>query len=442
MRPMLALVATLCLGAQATNPCAADLPDPSQIELLTGSEVKALVQRDFIQFDPRYVENREQFGRRLAGLGRRLASLQKAGNEMECSNEIYLEARWLHGYTADWPRLNKRLDDLSESLGQLDQAFATRQSPESGLWGACYEEPFFKIEATLLALIQLAEVGKAPALEVHLPPPFDQHSTALEHVRSLLVSDIAHTGVDNRGELGNITTVASLAYFKDYIQEYLDTKVDVLPRNEGGPGAKTQEYRQAFSDYVGAWQDPISGYWGPWYLSGDRLYKTADLSFTFHIVSFRRGQVELWSEIINTTQAIEKEPYPFGWRHKGDFTNHNNYDVAKVFLYGWPHMSPEQRRIAASAIRDMLHWTLTSSLQLDGSFKTIPSFFSSMGADFYFGVSFLRTIGFWDRAKRFWTEEDFPEAGAICERIKAKLVAMALKSHEFKSALTYLGNSC
>src|SRR3954463_7473668 len=49
-----------------------------------------------------------------------------------------------------------------------------------------------------------------------------------------------------------------------------------------------------------------------------------------------------------------------------------NYDVAKIFRYAWPHMSSEQKHRAASKIRDMLHWTLNSSLQDDGSFQTVP----------------------------------------------------------------------
>jgi hypothetical protein len=172
------------------------------------------------------------------------------------------------------------------------------------------------------------------------------------------------------------------------------------------------------------------------------LYNAADLSFTFHVVSYRRGEVDYWSELVGTTFAIENDPYPFGWKHAGDLTNHNNYDVAKIFRYGWPHMSIDQKRVASSAIEDMLRWTLTSSLQLDGSFKTVPTFFSSKGADFYFGVAFLQTIGFWDPAQRFWTKQDFPDAGAICGRIKARLVAMALKSQESQAALTHLKNSC
>src|SRR5262249_42925186 len=161
-------------------------------------------------------------------------ALQAAGNEMECSNEIYLEAKWLHRYTADWDSLEKRLDALEKSLRQRDQEFATHQAPETGLWGACYEHAFFKLEATVLALIQLAVIDEAPAFPIHLPPPFDKRATALVHFRSLLVSDIANTGVDNRGELGNIATIASLAYFKDYIQDFLNNKVLGLPRNEGG----------------------------------------------------------------------------------------------------------------------------------------------------------------------------------------------------------------
>jgi hypothetical protein len=105
-------------------------------------------------------------------------------------------------------------------------------------------------------------------------------------------------------------------------------------------------------------------------------------------------------------------------------------------------MNPQQRQRTAAAIDEMLHWTLTLSLQPNGSFKTVSTFFSSTGADFYFGVSFLQTIGFWDDEKRFWTERDFPDAPAICSRIKSKLLEMALESHESEVALQRLENSC
>ena len=114
---------------------------------------------------------------------------------------------------------------LDRSLSQVDQVFATEQSAETGLWGVCYEQPFFKLEATFLALTELQAEGKVPPIPIHLPFPFSAWPTSLQHFYGLLVSDIAHTGLDNRGELGNIATIAALTYFKDYMQHYINKKV-------------------------------------------------------------------------------------------------------------------------------------------------------------------------------------------------------------------------
>src|SRR5215472_7537693 len=244
----------LSLGVATVELPAAELPAPGEAMLISGNDIKTLVVQEFTRFDPHYLDNRERLGNRLDASGRQLAELQAAGNEMECSNEIYLEAKWLRQYTAEWDGLERRLVDLAKSLDQPDQDFATHQSPETGLWGPCYERGFFKLEATILALIELADMGEAPRYAIHLPRPFDTHEAAWKHFRGLLVSDVAHQGIDNRGELANIGTVASLTYLKDYIQDYLNTKVAVLPRNQGGSGAKTQQYRMEFAKYIQAWQ--------------------------------------------------------------------------------------------------------------------------------------------------------------------------------------------
>jgi hypothetical protein len=429
----------LWLGVAGLSFAVAQPSDSQRPQILSGREAQALIQKDFIRFDPSYLEHRQRLGRWLDSLGWRLATLQASGRHMECSNEIYLEAKWLYRYTAYWDRLKERLEKLDKSLSEVDQVFATQQSAETGLWGVCYEQPFFKLEATFLALTELQAEGKVPPIPVHLPFPFGAWPTALQHFYGLLVSDIAHTGLDNRGELGNIATIASLTYFKDYMQRYINKKVVGL-WNQAEPDTKLQQYRQFFLDYVEAWQDPVTGYWGPWYLSNDQLYYAIDLSFTFHIISYRHGNVNYWPQIIQTTLEIQDQPYPFGFA--GGFTNHNDYDVAKILRYAWPWMSVEQQARAAALIDDMLRWTLTSSLQREGSFKVVPMAFSSVDADFYFGVAFLDVVGYWDPAKRFWTKAEFPEAGSICLRIKTKLQTLKLNSVESKSALATLESAC
>jgi hypothetical protein len=414
--------------------------DPTA-RLLSGHEANAFVETEFSDFDPDSLAHRSRLGDRLIELGEQLAHIQASGHSMQCSNQIYLEAKWLQHYTTYWNELTRRLEDLATSLHEVDQDFATQQSAEAGLWGACYERSFFKVEATMLALIELETKGQIPRYEVHLPPPFDSFENSFEHFNSLLISDIARTGIDNRGELVNLSTVAALLYFKGQFRGYVREIVGLLAKDEN-PDTRTLANSATFAKLIDDWQDPVTGYWGAWYASNGHLYKTTDLSVTFHMISYRRGEVHHWPAIIETTFAIENEPYPFGWKHKGGFTNHNNYDIAKIFSYGWPHMTPEQQRRAAAAIDEMVHWTLSESLQTGGSFKTVPTFFSSTAADFYFGVSFLQTVGFWDAKKRFWTDRPFPEALAICERIKAQLIEMGIESHESEVALERLEDSC
>jgi hypothetical protein len=438
--PVLVLLLGMAATADAAAEPRADLPLQDAIRI-TGTEADALIRQDFLRFDPLYDRHRKPLADRLDQLRARLIGIQAAGNEMECSTEIHLEAEWLLRYTALWDRLSQRLDDLAESLDHRDQAFATRQSPDDGLWGVCYEKPFFKVEATVLGLIQLEAVGQKPRYAVRLPEPYDHPLETFARVSEMLVSDIARDGVDNRGQLGNLGTVAALQYLKAYMQGYLD-EVGGLPRNEGGWGARAGLYTRLFESFLDLWQDPVTGYWGPLYRHEGRLYRVPDLSDTFHIISYRKGRIEHWPEVVRTTLAIEDQPYPFGWMHDGSFVNHNNYDVAKIMKLGWAHMSAAERQLAAQKIREMLRWTLSSSLRADGSFATVPAFFSSMGADFYFGVAFLKTIGFWDKSERFWTDQAFPQAAEVCERVKTKLTAMSLKSLDSETALAQLAASC
>ncbi|MFB3111063.1 MAG: hypothetical protein ACE10G_03425, partial [Gemmatimonadales bacterium] len=132
------------------------------VETISGSELEALIERDFIAYDPNYLEQRRVFGERLHELASRLAEIQATGNPMECSNQIFLEAKWLYHYTAYWERLDRQLERLAQSLNEPKQHFAAKQSPEDGSWGVCHDEWFLKLEATYSALLDLYDKGGRP----------------------------------------------------------------------------------------------------------------------------------------------------------------------------------------------------------------------------------------------------------------------------------------
>ncbi len=73
----------------------------------------------------------------------------------------------------------------------------------------------------------------------------------------------------------------------------------------------------------------------------------------------------------------------------------------------------------------MLNWSLAQSLQPDGSFR-LSEIDNTFGDAMEFGVFFLRDTGFFRKRDRFWTDEDFPQAKEIYQRIKTRLEATGL----------------
>src|SRR4051795_10001653 len=88
MKTLVAFALAVCLGTAPAGMSIADLPDPNEATFCPGSEIKAIVLKDFTHFDPQYVENRPRSGDRLDHLAKRLAALQVESNEMTCSNQI------------------------------------------------------------------------------------------------------------------------------------------------------------------------------------------------------------------------------------------------------------------------------------------------------------------------------------------------------------------
>lgn len=366
---------------------------PHEVELVVGDAAADRIDALFLEYDPAYPENFAARERRFNALAERLFARAARGQDNQCSGQIFLEAKWLLGYTAWWSRLDARLDELEASFAVADQSFAAEPSPGDGFYGRCATEMFIRVEDTLVNYFELAEHGQVPAVERQPLEELRDPKKMTAFFEAHLISDIPETGEDHRSRLGGLASIIAAADKRDPVIEMARSTVrgpDLMPE-------RAAEMRAQFNYLVDWWQDPTSGYWGAWYREGDRVFKTTDLSITYHLVHARRGRVHHWPELIETTFAIRDQGYPFGWLSDGHWTNHNNYDLARLFRYAWPHMSDPQRREAAATLQEMLSWSFEETVQPDyRGFRADPELSSSLGAEFYFGASFLVASGFFD----------------------------------------------
>src|SRR5258708_29656126 len=81
--------------------------------------------KDFLAFDPQYLEKRRQYTGELRELQLELARQTADGRATPCSRQIVLEARWLT-YSAQWQRVERRLHDLREMLARPADPAAAR----------------------------------------------------------------------------------------------------------------------------------------------------------------------------------------------------------------------------------------------------------------------------------------------------------------------------
>lgn len=410
------LVPVLALGITfAAAPAAAEdpivLPEQHAAELVVGDAAEAMIDALFLKYDPGYLEKLEARERRLDALAEQLFARDAAGQDTACSTQIFLEAKWLVGYTAWWERIDRRLHDLEASFDQDDQRFAKAPSPKDGFYGRCAEEKFIRLEATLVHYFDMASRDEMPAVEREPLHTARSKAGLTGYLEDHLISKIPTTGEDYRSRLGGLASILAAADRRDPVMEMVRSTVR-------GPDLSEQqqdELRDHFNRLVDAWQDEDSGYWGAWYRDGDKVLKTTDLSITYHIVHARRGEVRHWPQLLRTTFALREQDYPFGWLSDGHWTNHNNYDLARLFKYGWPHMTEAQREEAADTVRDMVSWSFTETVRPDyEGFEADPKLASSLGAEFYFGVSFLDAAAFFEDEPWYGTLERPAPADEVC----------------------------
>ena len=347
-------------------------------------------------FIPKFEQKRRMnglFRPRIKTLHKELLALNRSGRTMACSTQIIKEAKWLMNYTNRAEDLSRRLDDLEKSLSVADQSFARGQNSKDGSWGACFEEWFYRLHTSVDPLKELAVRGEKPKLPLKFLEPINTPEKLTAMFQGLLISDVARDGINHRKELNLIfTSLGQLLLLPDL--------AGLFPQEFPRDALATALIR--FIDDV--WQNKKSGYWGAWYKIDGEIRKTDDLSITFHIISYRQDEAKHRPQLADTTFAIRRLRYPYGWQDRGTQNNHHAYDVVRLLRLTWPDMTLEQRARGSAEIMIMEVRSLGHSLRRDGSFIETP--YDSVAEAYYFGISFLDEVGFLRPSKRFWTRLD------------------------------------
>ena len=417
----LALAAGLVFGAMLVPPAVADdglilSPEQTPDATVFGDAAIELIHGQFLKYDRDYLKRIAERERRLDALGERLFTLEEADRSAECSRHIFLEAKWLVGYTAWWSRIDRRLEELEVSFALPDQDFAKEPAPRDGFYGMCAVERFIRIEDTLVNYFDMAANGEKPSVERKPIADLRTEKGLTNFLEERLISDIPISGEDQRSRFGSLISIFAAADKRDFVMEFLRQTA----QGGGLPPEQLQALRDRFNALIDLWQDPASGYWGAWYRDGETLFRTTDLSITYHIVHARRGEVRHWPELIDTTFALRDQIYPFGWLSDGHWTNHNNYDLARLFKYGWPHMTDDQRAETARTLQAMVDWSFAETVRPDyAGFIADPKLSSSLGSTFYFGASFLVAAGYFDQQPWFGPLEHPAPVPEVCRAMIA-----------------------
>jgi len=340
---------------------------------------------------------------RMAALRARVVAREAAGQNTACAHQIYSEAAWISGSVMDPARLAKRLDDLEWVLAHPEEEpKAEQQDPADGSWGACHEAWFFKVDATIDHLNKPSSAGQIPKYRLRLLDRVNSPEKLRDYFEGLAVSDLAATGVDHRRELNESLANLSRLITRKKLSNYA-----------WQPGVQ----EALMSLVMEKLRNPETAWWGERYVRDGKTEFVNDLSITFHLVSYLRDSMTNLGPVAAHLLAVKKLDYPIGWMEEGRYTNHNNMDVVTLFGIAWAAMDDAQKREASEEIRRMLEWCLQDSLQPDGSFKAVQGSSDSLEENNGWGIAFLERIGYFDRARRFWTGEEFPEAEAVRRRI-------------------------
>ena len=379
----IAFAVTIGAGAQVRSP---DL------------ENAAMVRREMTTFNPQYVLLMGPRLHSLEELERQVIEREAAMRDVSCSHQIVTELRWLMGSTADMERIDARLNFLRASLAHPELEARAREQDADGSWGRCYEAWFFRLDASYDGHFSQDHGGEHIPLLDRVNSP----EKLIQYVNSISVSEVAHSGQDHRREMN----------------EALSTLTRLIVRGQPREYRWDPRMKATLLGLLNRLRDPDTGWWGERYQRESRIDFVDDLSITFHLVSYLKGDVPDLDKVAKTLLELKDLDYPIGWLADSKYSTHHNMDVVVLFQYAWPHMSEAQRQAASVEIKKMLQWCLRDAIRPDGSFLEASSGEDSLEENEYFGVAFLVRSGYFNPSRRFWTQQQFPEA----EKLRLKLI--------------------
>jgi hypothetical protein len=381
----LALVCALRAGAAGVS-----APPENDVEH------NARREQEFAAFDPHFQERKAERVAVLRELAGRVQERENTRQNTTCAHQILWELKLAIGFSADFTAIDRRIRDLRAILEHPEREIAgDRQNPEDGSWGSCFDAWHLKLMASYEHRRDQGAMAFRFLNRVNSPEKLTNY------IMPLATSDIARTGIDHAYEMNESLSDLMRLILRDQPKDYpwdpklKQTMLDLLLHHL---------------------RNPDTGWWGERYVRDGRAKFVDDLSMTFHTVSYLDGKVPEPGRIVDTALALKSVDTPAGWLWKNGYWNHNNMDVAVLFQYGWPQATETQRAAMKTELEKMMRWCLAESLQPDGSFRPILPDGSIEEAN-YFGAVFLVRSGYFDRARRFWTNAEFPGADAVRKRI-------------------------
>jgi hypothetical protein len=358
----------------------------------------------------------------LRPLVKRITRAEAGGQDMHYSMHIYREIRWLLNFTSNLDATWDEVAALRRSLSEPEmQTLAAEQQPD-GSWALGINTWYLKLYYSIDHIEQCIGYPKYP---LSLLDRINSPEKLKAELDFDLHDDFTRTGMFNREELDEtFSALARLLFKTKRTSCYLFHP----------------ELDESLRSFVDRWQNAETGCWGQWLLDRHgRVWKMDDMAMTFHVVSDLRGQVKHLDQIARRLLESENLDFPGGLRFNGHghYENHLNADAVIILRYAWPTLDATTRERARHEISRMLAWCLSKSLQADGSFKT--SDLDDTTNDAYeYGVWFLDEVGYFKKQKRFWTEQEFPNAHAVRNRIAGKLKATGLTDPSLKGTYDIL----